>query len=208
MTDFSFQNIFSMHSVEQHAHSIAHHMPGGEAFEGKNICGSNINKFLLGLSHELVRSEQFLSDFYIEFFAPCTEQFIVEWEMALGMPDHCFTETATLPIETRQLHVFVKLACMHIQTDEDYIALAAKFGITVTVSNAELLSTFPFTFPLIFTNTVKESRFYIVVNFIGVEVEAFPLTFPILFGDARIALLECLYQALAPSNCRVIFRQL
>lgn len=208
MSTFDFDNIFSMHTVEQHAQSTAHHMPNGEAFEAKNIDCSNMRKFLRGLSHELQRNEQYLIDFYQEFFAPCTEQFITEWEMALGIPDDCFTETTELPIEQRQLHVFVKLACMNIQTDQDFIDLADKFGITVTVSNAELLSTFPFTFPLIFVNSVKESRFYIVINFIGVEVEVFPLTFPITFGDARIALLECLYRQLVPANCEVIFRQL
>jgi len=47
-----------------------------------------------------------------------------------------------------------------------------------------------------------------VVLYEVAQAFTFTYTFPIIFGDAAIPILECLFKQLAPANTDVIFRQI
>ena len=110
--------------------------------------------------------------------------------------------------DERRRDILAKLASLGVQTAQDFEDLAEIFGITVQVeSGADVATIFPFIFPALFFSSTKEARFTIVVTFLEEAPNAFPLTFPITFGDELIGLLECLFAKLKPANCDIIFKQ-
>lgn len=199
--------LFDRHDINLQANSIANFLPPGIMFEGGKIEGTNLRKLLTGLAVELFRSEDLLKQFTEEFLPDCTVLFLDEWESALGIPDDCFLGTGTN--DERRRDILTKLAALGIQTAQDFVDLASIFGITVEVQGGvEVGNVFPFTFPmLLFFNSAKEARFTIVVTFLEDAANAFPLEFPISFGDPIIGLLECLFTKLKPANCDIIFKQ-
>ena len=101
----------------------------------------------------------------------------------------------------------VKLASLGVQTAQDFIDLAALFGITVEIKNGTVNGTFPMTCPIIVFDSSKAARFTIIVTFTVAAAETFPYTFPLPFGNAQIAILECLFNRLKPANTDIIFLQ-
>ena len=194
-----------MRTKEEHTSALAAYLPNGKVFEAKNIEGSNLRAFLKGLSGELFTAQNYITTLKEEYFPDTTTLFIDEWEATAGIPDSCFKGDGT--IEERRRDVLVKLAASGVQTDQDFIDLAALFGVEVTITAGRDEITFPLTFPVLMFNTVAEARFTTVVKFTAPDTSRFPLTFPILFGTNEIALLECIFKKLKPKNCNIIFQQ-
>lgn len=193
------------HSVEEHARSLAQYFPGGKLWAAVHKDGTNLNKLIKALARTLAETECSIMEFQEQFMPDKTVLFLDEWEKALGIPDDCFKGTGSQ--DERRLHILVKLASLGVQTAEDFENLAAKFGINVTVRGGITNIKFPLTFPIIFFDTEKEARFTIVVEFNEPAPNAFPLTFPISFGNGVIGILECLFRKLKPANCDIIFQQ-
>lgn len=199
-------NLIAQHSKNNHADSIADYLPGGRLFESARITDSNFRNLLLGLAGELFTAEGYLRTVSNEYNINTTTLLIEEWEGALGIPDTCFAADGTL--EDRRRDVLIKLASLGVQTEEDFEELGVIFGVSVTITPGfDLGSTFPMTFPFIFFDSIKDSRFTIVVDFTVEAASRFPLTFPFTFGSNEISILECLFNKLKPSNCDIIFRQ-
>lgn len=192
-------------SVEEQAQRLADYLPGGRLFQAKTANDSNMRRLLRGIGSELFTADGYLRDFQDDIAPSVTTYFIDEWERALGIPDSCFPGTGTL--SERRQDVVVKLAALGVQTAEDFVDLAGLFGITVTVHSGYSFTVFPLTFPVLLFDTVKESRFTIVVDFTVTTASKFPFTFPFVFGDATTGKLECLFRKLKPSNCDILFRQ-
>ena len=93
---------------------------------------------------------------------------------------------------------------MNVTTAQDFIDLAAEFGITVTIIPGAVAGTFPMVFPLMFFTSGKEARFTMVVEFPS-DLETFPLTFPIPFGDGIIGVIKCLFNRIRPANVQIIY---
>ncbi len=198
--------LFDPHLTAEQADSLADYLPGGRLFQSARTNGSNLRKLLNGLGNELFTAEGYLRTISNEYDINTTTLFIEEWEAALGIPDDCFTGTGT--IQDRRRDVLVKLASLGVQTEQDFIGLAALFGIVVTIEQgANVACIFPFVFPCIFFSSGKEARFTIIVQFTVDASNQFPLTFPIPFGDATIAIVECLFSKLKPANCAIQFNQ-
>jgi len=181
-------------------------MPSGPLFAAKSVQDSNFRKLLRGMAGELFRSNGFLISYSEEVIPDLTVKFISEWESALGIPDDCFSGTGT--IDERRRDVLVKLASSGIQTADDFVELAATFGVLVSVNSGIREITFPLVFPIVMFTTEKEARFTIVVRFTVEAANKFPLVFPITFGSGEIAILECLFTKLKPANCDIIFQQI
>jgi len=196
---------FKRRDVEEFTTSLAAYMPNDELFASKSIRDSNFRKFLRGLSWELYRANGFLREYADGVIPDRTEKFLDEWESALGIPDGCFTGAGSL--DDRRRDVLIKLASLGVQTADDFVALAAMFGVTVTVRPGRAFSTFPLEFPILLFDTVKESRFTLVVDFTVQAANVFPMTFPIIFGTETLGTLECLFRRLKPANCNILFRQ-
>lgn len=190
------------HSVTEHARTLAAYLPNGKTFEGKNILGSNFHQLLRGLAGEMTVAEGYLLTLEKEYFPDETVLFLDEWERALGIPDDCFPGTGS--IDERRIHILVKLTSLGVQTAQDFIDLAALFGITVSVEPASEHARFPYTFPILLLG-VASAKYTILVTFTVTVANEFPLTFPFTFGDPIIAVLKCLYSKLKPANCELIF---
>lgn len=197
--------LFQRRDIDQYTDSLAAYMPGGELFRQKSVHDSNFRKLLRGMAGELFRANGLLRDYNNELLPDQTIKFIEEWESALGIPDDCFPASGTT--DERRRDILAKLAALGVQTVDDFVALAALFGITVTVVPALDEITFPVTFPIPMYTTEKDARFTIIVEFNVTAVDRFPMTFPITFGSGEIALIECLFEKLKPANCRLVFRQ-
>lgn len=198
--------LFARRNIEDYTDSLAAYLPGGDLFASRNIKDSNFRKLLRGMAGELFRANGLLRDYNRDILPDQTVQFIDEWEKAVGIPDECFSGSGTL--NNRRRDVLTKLASLGVQTQQDFIELAAIFGIDVQILQGTETSMFPMTFPATFFNSLRESRFTIVVIFTVPAANRFPYTFPFLFGGAGTAILECLFNKLKPSNCKVIFNQI
>lgn len=195
--------MFKAHTVEQQTDSLAGHLPNGRAWLWK-AKQSNGRDFLRGLGYELLRDEALIVQFWQELDPRNTTYLIEEWERAVGIPDSCFQ--ATGDIETRRLHVVVKLASLGVQTAQDFVNLAAILGVTCTVEAGSYYGAFPYHFPILVFGTPTDARFTIVVNFTTPVGSGFPWTFAHPFLSGINSLILCLFEHLKPANCNILTR--
>jgi uncharacterized protein YmfQ (DUF2313 family) len=198
--------MFSSHSVEEHTDSIAAHLPSGKAWLWK-AKQSNGRDFLRGLGYELLRDESLLIQFWEQLDPRYTTYFIEEWESALGIPDTCFNPIGKT-IEQRRLYVVVKLASLGVQTAQDFVNLAAIFGITCTVEAGGYYGAFPLHFPVLVFGTAEDARFTIIVNFQTPVGSGFPWSFPHYFLSGINDFIMCIFEHLKPANCNIISRSI
>ncbi len=197
--------LFQRRDIEQYTDSLAAYLPKDELFASKSIQTSNLRKLLRGMSGELFRANGLLRDYNSELLPDETNKFLSEWESAVGIPDSCFAGTGTN--DERRRDILVKLASLGVQTTEDFIELAALFGITIRVTPGFQEITFPLIFPVLMFTTEADARFTIVIEFTEQAPTRFPFTFPILFGSGELLILECLFTKLKPANCDIVFQQ-
>lgn len=186
------------HDSEQHTNAIAAYLPNGPLFAAKIKAGTVFRQLLTGIAEEVLNAEAYLKELQDDFIPDTTVKFIEEWESVLGIPDDCFL--ATGDTDERRRDILIKLASLGVQTADDFVALAALFGIVVTVESGKAVNQPP-------AASDKEQRFTIVVTFTVEAANQFPLTFPFTFGDEVIAIVECLFSKLKPANCNVLFIQ-
>lgn len=189
----------------QQAQTLANYLPGGRIFASKDFTTSELRKLLFGFSNELLRVDNLLSIFREDTVPDRTQHFIDGWESALGIPDSCFDGKGT--DENRRLAIVTKLAALGAQTTDDFVNLAATFGVTVTVESGSVHGTFPYTFPIKFYPSAKVARFTIVVRSPLFILETFPYTFPIMFGPDELGIIECLFNKIKPANVQVVFEE-
>jgi uncharacterized protein YmfQ (DUF2313 family) len=197
--------LVTAHTTDEQADSLADYLPNGYLFGAKKQVSTKLRKLLIGLTGLLEDAEEKINLVSDEYDIRITTLFIEEWEGFVGIPDSCFVVADT--IEERRQNVLTKLGGLGVQTEADFVALAALFGLTVTITPGATSGLFPMVFPLIFFPTPKDARFTMVVNFTVDDASRFPLTFPFTFGDAKIATLECLFNKLRPATVDVIFNQ-
>jgi hypothetical protein len=187
---------------QQQAQTIANYLPGGKVFAAKNIIGSIIRKLLLGFSVESLRIDALIALFRKDTVPDTTQNFLDEWESALGIPDSCFSGLGSGT--QRRLEILVKLAGYGLQTSQDFIDLAAKFGITINAEGGAHRGIYG-GLPEIVFGSDKEARFTLVIAPIANIGEQFPYTFPITFGTQDLATLECLFHKLKPANVQLMY---
>jgi uncharacterized protein YmfQ (DUF2313 family) len=183
--------------------STAAFMPNGRTFGGKNRSDAILRKLLSGMSLELYRIDEQMELMAEDYDINVTTQFLPQWEAAVSIRDSCLDGTGTL--EERRQAVLAKLAGMNLTTDQDFIDLAAIFGVTVTISQGADIGLFPMTFPFPLVGSAKEAKFTMIVGF-DTELETFPYVFPFIFGDATRGLIECIFNKLKPANVQIIYQ--
>lgn len=186
----------SKHDIDEHANALADFLPGGPLFESKRLGNSNFRKLLRGFAGELFTAEGYIKTFDDEYSPLTTVLFIEEWERALGIPDQCFL--ADGDIDERRTHILTKLASLGIQTVNDFVNLGNIFGKTITVEALDEMTSppIPVTFP--------DARFTIVITGAGIVSGLPPYDVPFTPQSSE-SLLECLFNKLKPSNCKVLF---
>lgn len=190
------------HSLAKHVRSLAAYLSNGKLFEAKNILGSNLNQLLRGLSGELRTAEDYLVTLEAEYFPDETVLFLDEWEGALGIPDGCFDGAGTA--DERRENILIKLAALGIQSAQDFIDLALRFGKVVDVFPLSEEAFPPYAVP--FTPIqLHEARFVIVVTGVDLVTGVPPYDVPFDLTEGE-SLMECLFKKLKPENCDLIFR--
>ena len=147
------QQSFIANSPEENAQTLADYSLADKLNAAKNIRNSNYRKTLEAFSKEFTRVEEKLEELVDEYYPEITNNLIVEWERALGIPDECFPGTGTQAERLRDLNV--KFLSDTVVTNDDFVAVAAIYGVTVTITNAiDEIITFPLTFPFSHTSLV------------------------------------------------------
>ena len=196
--------MFNAHTVEQLTDSLAAHLPTGRAWLWK-ARQSNGRDFLRGIGYELLRDENLLIQFWQQLDPRVTTDFITEWEAALGIPDDCFNPVGQT-IEARRLYVTAKLASLGVQTADDFVSLAAIFGVFCTVLAGGDYGAFALHFPVLVFGTAEDARFTIIVNFDTPVGSNFPWAFAHPFLSGINEFIMCLFEHLKPANCNIISR--
>ena len=206
------QKVFIANSEAQNTQSLANFLPNGKLFQAKNEDGSNFRKMLSVFAREIIRKENTLQHIADEYYPFTTTDLIEEWELALGIPDECFSQEG-ISLDQRRKQVVAKLALMEeTVTKDDFIALAAFFGFRITITTGYDASVFPLILPfLLGGDDNKTLLFTMVVTFRDHPVPpGFPLTLPFILGGVadETNLIKCLFNKLKPANVNIIYRYL
>jgi len=201
-------SLFKTRDQQAFRDSLSQFYPGDKLNRAKDVPNKRYYELLQGLAGEFFTANGYVKTYADEIIPDQTVLFIPEWESAVGIPDDCFTGAGSN--DNRRRDILVKLAASGVQTPEDFVALAALFGIDAEVfsgtdffsGNAILPMTLPFTFGGV---DMESFRYQIVVVFDADDPGGYPYTFPILFGDDAVGLLKCVFEKLKPSNCQLIF---
>ncbi len=197
--------LFNDHTLEEHTDSLAYYLPPGQAFEARFIEDTNLRKMLRALASELQRYYIILSEVCTEHDINQTQNLILEWEKALGIPGTCFDETSN--IQDRRRNLLIMLDEMHGTTVEDYINLASLLGYTITIEPVKPHAMFPMAFPIYFFSSGKAVLFSMIINLpIGESNIGFPLEFPFPFISPDNSLLTCLFNRIKPANVQVFYK--
>lgn len=197
--------LFKRHSLESHAQALANFLPSGDLYRAKNVRDSVFRMLLRGLAHCNQDAESLLCTFDSELDIATTTAFLEAWEETVGIPDECFDRNVSVDIRRQQ--VLIKLASLGVQTEEDFVNLAAIYGVEIVIHPGIIHGAFPFEFPIIFFDSLKEARFTMLVFYEIAQAYTFPYTFPLIFGGLEIPILECLFRKLVPANVDVQFWQ-
>lgn len=206
MTVFSpTTRLFKSHSAENHTQALANFLPDGDLYFAKNINDSLTRKLLRGLVGSFEGAEQLLVLWDKEMDVRYTVQLLEEWERTVGIPDECFNTDGTM--DQRRTNVLIKLSALGVQTEADFINLAALFGIPIEIWHGIDHGGFVFDFPMIFFPTAQAARYTMIVRYYLEESTGFTYDFPIEFGTAILAFLQCLFAKLVPANVDVIWME-
>jgi len=124
-------SLFTVHTIEENAQVQADFMPGGKFWRAKNIIDSKIRDLLRGFGTSAKRQEEALDAFWTEVFIGTTEEYIGDFERAVGIPDGCFLGTGTL--DERRTDVISKLTSLYLVTLEDFNALADSYNVDIEI---------------------------------------------------------------------------
>lgn len=200
-------------SIDEHVAALAANLPSGRVWTPKLLTGSNLNKLLRGFAPTFWRIDEILERYVQQNVPTETEDYLAEWEDALGLPDVC------IPLETetakRQRNIEIKLAQLAgVQTKEDFEYLASLFGLTVSV-NAGIdhvsvadggygLFTPVFDVPADFATVAVARRTIVVVETLPAAT-LFPYSFPLPFSTGEQLQMRCLFSKLKPAHCQIVF---
>jgi len=200
-------------SEDEHAAALAAQLPSGRAWMPKLRRGSNLYSLLRGLAPTFREMDRYLERFVDQQYPPETVDYLDEWEEALGLPDDCLPDA--VDTATRQRNILIKLVLIAgVQTEQDFVDLAALFGLTITVnSGIEHVSVAQggyelygpaLTIPGDFAD-VDEARMTMVVVETLPAAVTFPWEFPLLFSSNAQTSLRCLIEKLKPANVNLVF---
>ncbi len=195
-------NQFTPLPQAQQGEKLSQHFPVGKAWEAALDDQTNLGKLLMGLGAELYRVELAIELLSNDFEIQQTSLLIREWEISVGIPDDCFDISGD--IQERRDSILTKIRDAGVRTVDDFVDVAALFGVVVRIEPGVLHGLFPLLFPIAFYDSAKTARFTMIVDQPGVR-EVFPILFPIPFSAGISGIVECLFLKLRPANVQIIF---
>lgn len=191
------------------ADKLAAHLPVGGVFDAARkenpdgTPGSNFRALIQGLGEELYRLEQILFQVYEEIDPRKTVLLIEEWERSVGIPGGCFTTTKSL--EERRDQVLLLLRGLKLQTEQDYIDLAAIFGEVIEVEQGAIRGIYPMPYPTIYYADAKAARNTMIVHFPERGGTTYPLAYDFPYSVGTTGIVECLITHNRPAEVDVKF---
>jgi len=199
---------FKSNSLDTNTQVLANYLPVGDLYASKNISDSNLRKLLASLAQEFTREQNKLYELSTEYKVDTTVNLLDIWESALGIPDDCFTNDVS--IEQRQKQVLAKLAKMNLNTEQDWIDLAALFGYSIRIIHPIDyfdVSVFDYTFDFYFLNLSPEQlRFVMIIEFLGMEApeNTFDSTFDFTFSEDNNFMIR-IFEKLKPADVKLVY---
>lgn len=189
---------FDIKTQDENAQSLADVCPDGEFWRTKNIDESNFRKLLLGCATEIGRGQSYIQSLADHYIPNLNDSFINDWENILGIPDSCFTKDGiengnTTSDSARRRDIIVKLSKMNLQTAQDYIDLAAEFGLQIQIVNSGTIG--PTTY----------NQFHWLIIFTGIAIEGWTYDWDIEWGNPFVSLIECIFNKQRPAHTLLDF---
>lgn len=198
---------------EEHTDALAANLPSGRVWVPKMQPGSNLRAFLRGFAPTFGAMDSALERFEAQSIPTETDDYLAEWEAALGIPDPC------VPLEEdpvkRRRNIAIKLAVLGgIQTKADFEYLATLFGLTVevnagidhvSIADGGYGTKLPVLDIPADIATVAAARNTIVIVETLPEEARFPYNFPIPFTTSEQLQLRCLFETLKQANSQIIY---
>lgn len=193
------------HTLTEHTDLLANMLPNDFLFLAKNLDETNLRKLLSANAKYLRILENYIIETIDEYDPTTTNKFLSEWESALGLPNECISIASDA--QTRRDNILLVLNSLGVQTEKDFIDLAAKLGFLIEIFHPIENTSFPYTLPFVFTDSLMSARFTVEIRAeASKQPNVFPFAFPITFTNSEIAnILECLFKKLVPSFVRVVF---
>ena len=177
---------FTPKDLNKIADSFARLMPTGNYWSGGYVEDTNFRLFLKGIGKEMTRFQQMVQAVAQEYIPNLTTSAIDEWEQFLGIPDDCFFITSNTTPDERRRNIIIKLAYMNLQTDADYKALAAQFGLIILLE--------------------PQGGFVLKIIILNAFIPGFPYTFTFTFGGSTpVEIFECIVTKQKAAHVQVIF---
>lgn len=229
MTD---QNCFWMTPEGRSQDVLLRHIPLGRAWLGFRTAGKRAFRMLAAIAGVFEEAWGALCTLATELNPYQTTDLIADWETALSLPDACLPSATTL--DQRRTNILFRLAKKRWTTAQDWIDLAALFGLTIQVTPgwhvqrralfgsgtpaAPLPPSFgaEWEFPLNFDIFPRLGRFRVYIDVVGLNYAGFEyggglvtseVGFPIPFGETNSSLLtlQCIFDRIRPANVVIIW---
>lgn len=198
--------------------SILNHFPLGDAWiavrETTKVAGKLVNAFASSWED----AWKFLDRTSSEIDYRTGEQFLDEWEAALGLPDPCLPCDRSLA--SRRKWIAFRLDKRRWNTIEEWHELAAIFGLTVRIVPGYLVqepSLFKAVFPVPVRRLPKLGRFRVYIDVLGQEFGGFPYDgsslpehqWPVPFGrpPGEFNGFRCLIERVKPANVLIVWNE-
>lgn len=207
---FVTEDLFKPLTEEENFRLLNKHIPDGRFLEGAQRTETNLGKLIYALALEYYRIQVLTKKYSEELDVRKTVELITDWEKSVGLPVGNLTTTNKSLEERRKLVEGFLGNFGGVQTAQDFVDVAAFFGINCTVRPAIQHSTFPLVFPIVFMGSRKEATHTIIVetdediqqSFFGGDDFVFPIPFTISISS----FLQDLFNLLAPANVRVYIK--
>lgn len=119
-------------TIDQHVDALAANLPSGRVWTPKFKNESVLRRFLRGLAPTFLSLDAAVQRYVQQVVPVDTEDFLAEWETALGIPDGCIP--LELTPDRRRRNIRIKLAVLAgVTTRTDFENLAALFGLVISV---------------------------------------------------------------------------
>lgn len=198
--------------------AVLSHFPVGVAWIAFRMPGKVAHNLIRAFSKAYDVAWNALHDLSRELDYRTTDQMLVEWETALGLPDLCLPASTT--IADRKRWIRFRLDKRRWNTIADWYELAELFGVSVRITPGWVVqrpALFQSFFPMPFYQFPKLGRFRVYIDLLDQEFGGFPYDgqsledhkFPIPFGGQSdfASQFRCMIERVAPANILIIWNE-
>jgi uncharacterized protein YmfQ (DUF2313 family) len=210
MTVYSDFDRFTEHDASEQTIALARHLPSGEFWRAKNLETSTLWLLLYAIGGEMERVEGALNYVFNELSLIRCIDMITDWETEYGIPSSCFADSiATQTVEERVNNILTKISADGTNIASAYEELSVKLGSPCKVLTGcgagRLTFDFNFTATFQLSDSERDARYTIYIEFLHDDAYDFTYTFPFPLGVDIDSLLKCFFNILKPANCQITY---